>query len=128
MGVGKPADLLGAVRRGVDMFDCVIPTRSGRMGRAYTSRGQLNLRNARYAEDDRPLDPDCSCPACRNHSRAYIHHLLKCDEMLGPMLLSWHNIHYYQALMARMREAILAGRFEAEAVLIENDWTKDGEA
>jgi queuine tRNA-ribosyltransferase len=128
MGVGKPADLLGAVRRGVDMFDCVIPTRSGRMGRAYTSRGQLNLRNAKYAEDTRPLDPDCSCPACRNHSRAYIHHLLKCDEMLGPMLLSWHNIHYYQALMARMREAILAGRFEAEAALIETDWTKEGEA
>ena len=128
MGVGKPADLLGAVRRGVDMFDCVIPTRSGRMGRAYTSRGQLNLRNARHAEDDRPLDPDCSCPACRNHSRAYIHHLLKCDEMLGPMLLSWHNIHYYQALMARMRSAILAGRFEEEAALIETDWTKDGEA
>ncbi|UPY38358.1 tRNA guanosine(34) transglycosylase Tgt [Sediminicoccus sp. KRV36] len=126
MGVGKPADLLGAVRRGVDMFDCVIPTRSGRMGRAYTSRGQLNLRNAKFAEDTRPLDPDCSCPACRNHSRAYIHHLLKCDEMLGPMLLSWHNIHYYQALMARMRAAILAGRFEAEAALIETDWTPRG--
>lgn len=128
MGVGKPADLLGAVKRGVDMFDCVIPTRSGRMGRAYTSRGQLNLRNAKYAEDTRPLDPDCTCPACRNHSRAYIHHLLKCDEMLGPMLLTWHNIHYYQALMARMRGAILAGRFEAEAALIETDWSKDGEA
>ena len=112
MGVGKPADLLGAVRRGVDMFDCVIPTRSGRMGRAYTSRGQLNLRNAKYAEDTRPLDPDCSCPACRNHSRAYIHHLLKCDEMLGPMLLTWHNLQYYQDLMAGLREAIGAGRLD----------------
>ena len=128
MGVGKPADLLGAVRRGVDMFDCVIPKRSGRMGRAYTSRGALNLRNARFAEDPRPLDPDCACPACRNHSRAYIHHLLKSDEMLGPMLLTWHNIQYYEVLMARMRTAILEARFEAEAALIETDWTKDGEA
>lgn len=123
MGVGKPDDLLGAVRRGVDMFDCVIPTRSGRMGRAYTSRGALNLRNAKHAEDPRPLDPDCDCPACRNHSRAYIHHLLKCDEMLGPILLSWHNIHYYQALMRRMRHAILEGRFEEEAARIEADWS-----
>ncbi|MDB5416145.1 MAG: tRNA-guanine(34) transglycosylase [Rubritepida sp.] len=127
MGVGKPADLLGAVRRGVDMFDCVIPTRSGRMGRAYTSRGQLNLRNARHTEDARPLDAGCTCPACRNHSRAYLHHLLKCDEMLGPVLLSWHNVHYYQALMARMRDAILAGRFEDEAAALETDWAKDGE-
>jgi queuine tRNA-ribosyltransferase len=124
MGVGKPDDLLGAVRRGVDMFDCVIPTRSGRMGRAYTSRGPLNLRNAKHAEDTRPLDPDCDCPACRNHSRAYIHHLLKCDEMLGPILLTWHNIHYYQALMRRMRQAILDGRFEEEAARIEADWSK----
>ncbi len=124
MGVGKPDDLLGAVRRGVDMFDCVIPTRSGRMGRAYTSRGALNLRNAKHAEDLRPLDPDCDCPACRNHSRAYIHHLLKCDEMLGPILLSWHNIHYYQALMRRMRQAIQQGRFEDEAARIEADWNR----
>ncbi|MFL1461224.1 tRNA guanosine(34) transglycosylase Tgt [Roseococcus sp. DSY-14] len=124
MGVGMPADLLGAVRRGVDMFDCVIPTRSGRMGRAYTSRGNLNLRNARHADDARPLDADCPCPACRRHSRAYIHHLLKCDEMLGPILLTWHNIHYYQDLMGRMRAAILQGRFEAEAAVIEADWTK----
>jgi queuine tRNA-ribosyltransferase len=125
MGVGKPADLLGAVRRGVDMFDCVIPTRSGRMGRAYTSRGQLNLRNARHAEDDRPLDADCGCPACRSHSRAYLHHLLKCDEMLGPVLLTWHNIQYYQDLMARMRAAILEERFEAEAAAIEAGWNGD---
>jgi len=122
MGVGMPADLLGAVRRGVDMFDCVIPTRSGRMGRAYTSRGALNLRNARHAEDASPLDPACACPACRSHSRAYIHHLIKCDEMLGPILLTWHNIQYYQDLMGRMRAAILEGRFEAEAAAIEADW------
>jgi queuine tRNA-ribosyltransferase len=122
MGVGMPADLLGAVRRGIDMFDCVIPTRSGRMGRAYTSRGPLNLRNARHAEDTRPLDPDCDCPACRNHSRAYLHHLLKCDEMLGPILLTWHNLHYFQSLMRRLRRAILAGRLDEEAALIEADW------
>jgi queuine tRNA-ribosyltransferase len=122
MGVGMPADLLGAVRRGVDMFDCVIPTRSGRMGRAYTSRGPLNLRNARHADDAAPLDPACTCLACRNHARAYIHHLLKCDEMLGPILLTTHNIHYYQALMGRMRAAILDRRFEAEAARIEADW------
>ncbi|MCW8085145.1 tRNA guanosine(34) transglycosylase Tgt [Sabulicella glaciei] len=122
MGVGMPADLLGAVRRGVDMFDCVIPTRSGRMGRAYTSRGALNLRNARHADDGRPLDPACACPACRRHSRAYIHHLLKCDEMLGPILLTWHNIQYYQDLMRRLREAILAGRLDVEAEAIEADW------
>ncbi len=128
MGVGKPSDLLGAVRRGVDMFDCVIPTRSGRMGRAYSARGQINLRNARHAEDDRPLDPDCGCPACRKHSRAYLHHLLKCDEMLGPILLTWHNIQYYQDLMARMRDAILEGRFEAEAALIEAGWAAGDEA
>jgi queuine tRNA-ribosyltransferase len=122
MGVGMPADLLGAVRRGVDMFDCVIPTRSGRMGRAYTSRGPLNLRNARHAEDLAPLDAGCGCPACRSHSRAYIHHLLKCDEMLGPILLTWHNIQYYQDLMARLRTAILEARFEDEAARIEADW------
>ncbi|MBY0339037.1 MAG: tRNA guanosine(34) transglycosylase Tgt [Acetobacteraceae bacterium] len=122
MGVGMPSDLLRSVRHGIDMFDCVIPTRSGRMGRAYTSRGNLNLRNARHADDGGPLDPDCGCPACTRHSRAYIHHLLKCEEMLGPMLLTWHNIQYYQDLMARMRRAILAGRFEDEAAAIEQGW------
>jgi queuine tRNA-ribosyltransferase len=127
MGVGTPADLLGAVARGIDMFDCVIPTRSGRTGRAYTSRGVLNLRNARFAEDPEPLDPDCTCPACRNHSRAYIHHLIKAEEMLGPMLLTWHNIHYFQTLMARLRTAILAGRFAAEVAAIEAGWAA-GEA
>jgi queuine tRNA-ribosyltransferase len=126
MGVGTPADLVGAVRRGVDMFDCVLPTRSGRTGRAYTSRGVLNLRNARHAEDPAPLDPECDCPACTKHSRAYLHHLIKAEEMLGPMLLTWHNIRYYQTLMARLRRAILEGRFEAEAAAIEAGWAAGG--
>lgn len=123
MGVGTPADIIGAVRRGVDMFDCVIPTRSGRTGRAYTSRGVLNLRNARHADDGSALDPECDCPACTRHSRAYLHHLIRSEEMLGPMLLTWHNIRYYQVLMGRLRAAILAGRFEAEAAAIEARWT-----
>jgi queuine tRNA-ribosyltransferase len=127
MGVGTPGDLIASVRRGVDMFDCVIPTRSGRTGRAYTSRGVLNLRNARHADDPSPLDPDCDCPACTRHSRAYLHHLIKAEEMLGPMLLTWHNIRYYQTLMARLRRAIVEGRFEAEAAAIEAGWA-EGEA
>ncbi|MBR0669992.1 tRNA guanosine(34) transglycosylase Tgt [Neoroseomonas soli] len=122
MGVGTPSDLVGAVRRGIDMFDCVMPTRSGRTGRAYTRRGVLNIRNARHAEDDGPLDPDCSCPACRRHSRAYLHHLFKAGEMLGPMLLTWHNIQYYQDLMAELRAAILEGHFEETAARIEAGW------
>ena len=122
MGVGTPSDLLGAVRRGIDMFDCVMPTRSGRTGRAYTRRGVLNIRNARHAEDDGPLDPGCSCPACRRHSRAYLHHLFKAGEMLGPMLLTWHNIQYYQDLMAELRTAILEGHFEETAARIEAGW------
>lgn len=122
MGVGTPADLIGAVRRGVDMFDCVIPTRSGRTGRAYTRGGVLNMRNARHADDPRPLDPECLCPACRNHSRAYLHHLFKAGEMLGPMLLTWHNIQYYQDLMTDLREGILAGEFEAAAAAAESGW------
>jgi queuine tRNA-ribosyltransferase len=122
MGVGTPHDLIEAVRRGVDMFDCVIPTRSGRTGRAYTSRGVLNMRNARHADDASPLDPDCDCPACTKHSRAYLHHLVKAEEMLGPMLLTWHNIRYYQSLMARLRRAILEHRFEAEAAAIMAGW------
>jgi queuine tRNA-ribosyltransferase len=125
MGVGTPADLLGAVRRGIDMFDCVMPTRSGRTGRAYTRRGVINIRNARHAEDDGPLDPDCACPACARHSRAYLHHLFKAGEMLGPMLLTWHNIQYYQDLMAELRAAILAGTFEATAARIEAAWTEE---
>ena len=126
MGVGTPADLVGAVARGIDMFDCVMPTRSGRTGRAYTRRGVINIRNARHAEDDRPLDPDCACPACRNHSRAYLHHLFKAGEMLGPMLLTWHNIQYYQDLMRDLRAAILSGGFEATAARIAQAW-RDGE-
>lgn len=128
MGVGTPSDLIESIRRGVDMFDCVIPTRSGRTGRAYTSRGVLNMRNAKHAEDTGPIDPDCDCPACRNHSRAYIHHLIKAEEMLGPMLLTWHNIRYYQRLTARLRAAIVAGRFEEEAAAIEAGWGGAGEA
>ncbi|MBB5689127.1 tRNA guanosine(34) transglycosylase Tgt [Roseomonas alkaliterrae] len=122
MGVGTPSDLVGAVRRGIDMFDCVMPTRSGRTGRAYTRRGVLNIRNARHADDDGPLDPDCGCPACRRHSRAYLHHLFKAGEMLGPMLLTWHNIQYYQDLMAELRAAILSGTFEEAAQRIEAGW------
>ena len=112
MGVGKPADLVGAVMRGIDMFDCVLPSRSGRTGQALTRRGPVNLRNARHASDPRPLDSDCSCPACTGYSRAYLHHLQKTDEILGPMLLTWHNLHYYQELMAAMRAAIEAGTLD----------------
>ncbi|MGF1610711.1 MAG: tRNA guanosine(34) transglycosylase Tgt [Kiloniellales bacterium] len=110
MGVGKPADLVGAVQRGIDMFDCVLPTRSGRTGQAFTRRGQLNLRNARHKEDPRPLDPDCACPACVAYSRAYLHHLFRAEEMLGPILLTLHNLYYYQELMAGLRRAIEDGR------------------
>ncbi len=113
MGVGKPADLVGGVARGVDMFDCVLPTRSGRTGQAFTRRGPVNIKNARHAEDPRPLDAECGCPACSRYSRAYLHHLFKADEVLGLMLLSWHNIQYYQDLMAGMRAAIVAGTFAA---------------
>jgi queuine tRNA-ribosyltransferase len=122
MGVGTPADLIGAVLRGIDMFDCVIPTRSGRTGRAYTSLGVLNLRNARHAEDASPLDPACDCPACTRHSRAYLHHLIRAEEMLGPMLLTWHNLRHYNQLMARLRGAIMAGRLAEEAAAITAGW------
>ena len=115
MGVGKPDDLVGAVARGIDMFDCVLPTRSGRNGQAFTWAGPLNLRNARHAEDTAPLDERCGCPACADYSRAYLHHLIKSGEMLGAMLLTEHNLWFYQALMAAMREAIAAGRFAAFA-------------
>ncbi len=111
MGVGKPSDLVGGVARGIDMFDCVLPTRSGRTGQGFTRRGSVNLKNARHAEDPRPLDEACGCPACRRYSRAYLHHLFKAEEVLSLMLLSWHNIYYYQDLMREMREAIEAGRF-----------------
>jgi len=127
MGVGTPSDLIGAVRRGIDMFDCVMPTRSGRTGRAYTRGGVINIRNARHAEDNRPLDPGCACPACRGHSRAYLHHLFKANEMLGPMLLTWHNIQYYQDLMAELRAGILAGDLAGTAARIEAGWQAEKE-
>ncbi len=112
MGVGKPADIVGAVKRGIDMFDCVLPTRSGRTGQAFTRRAALNLMNARHREDPRALDPDCPCPTCADYSRAYLHHLFKAKEMLGPILLTRHNLHYYQQIMAGLREAIEDGRLE----------------
>lgn len=113
MGVGKPIDLVEAVARGVDMFDCVLPTRSGRHGQAWTWDGAVNLKNARFAEDETPLDEASDCPASRDYSRAYLHHLVKADEILGQVLLSWHNVAFFQALMAAMRAAIADGRFEA---------------
>ncbi len=106
MGVGTPDDLLRSVERGVDMFDCVMPTRAGRHGLAYTRHGRINLRNARHAEDTRPLDEASACPAARDYSRAYLHHLVRSDEILGMMLLTWNNLAYYQDLMAGMRAAI----------------------
>ncbi|OAN49438.1 tRNA guanosine(34) transglycosylase Tgt [Magnetospirillum moscoviense] len=112
MGVGRPSDIVGAVLRGVDMFDCVMPTRSGRTAQAFTRRGTVNLRNARHQDDPRPLDQDCTCPACRNYSRAYLHHLIRAEEILGPMLLTWHNLHYYQEVMAGLRSAIKDGRVQ----------------
>ena len=109
MGVGKPADIVGAVLRGIDMFDCVIPTRSGRTGQAFVRGGSLNLRNAKHVEDSRPLDVKCGCPVCANYSRAYLHHLIKAGEMLAGMLLTFHNLHYYQDLMAQIRGSIESG-------------------
>ncbi len=111
MGVGTPDDLLQAVSRGIDMFDCVMPTRAGRHALAYTRFGQLNLKNAKHAEDPRPIDESSDCPAARDYSRAYLHHLVKANEILGSMLLSWNNVAYYQSLMAGAREAIAKGRF-----------------
>ena len=112
MGVGKPIDLVEAVARGVDMFDCVLPTRSGRHGQAWTWEGAINLKNARFAEDDTPLDETSDCPASSHYSKAYLHHLVKAEEILGQVLLSWHNIAHFQALTAAMRAAIAEGRFE----------------
>jgi queuine tRNA-ribosyltransferase len=113
MGVGKPIDLVEAVARGVDMFDCVLPTRSGRHGQAWTWDGPINLKNARFAEADEPLDPDSACPASRDYSKAYLHHLIRAEEILGQVLLSWHNIAFFQALMAGMRAAIGEGSLDA---------------
>ncbi len=113
MGVGKPDDIVGAVARGVDMMDCVLPSRSGRTGQVFTRKGVLNIKNARHADDPRPLDEDCGCPACQNYSRAYLHHVFRSQEMISSMLLTWHNLRYYQDIMAGMREAIAAGTFAA---------------
>ena len=113
MGVGKPDDIVGAVARGVDMMDCVLPSRSGRTGQAWTRRGQVNIKNARHDDDPRPLDEACACPACRSYSRAYLHHVFRAGEIIASMLLTWHNLHYYQELMAGMRAAIGEGRFAA---------------
>jgi queuine tRNA-ribosyltransferase len=115
MGVGKPDDIVEAVRRGIDMFDCVLPTRSGRTGQAFTADGPINIRNARFAEDHGPLDPECSCPTCGTYSRAYVHHLVRSGEILGAMLMTEHNLSFYQRLMQGLRDAIGEGRFAAHA-------------
>ncbi|MFT4708087.1 MAG: queuine tRNA-ribosyltransferase [Paracoccaceae bacterium] len=111
MGVGKPDDIVGAVKRGIDMMDCVLPSRSGRTGQVFTRRGVLNIKNARHADDPRPLDENCSCPACSKYSRAYLHHVFRAQEMISGMLLTWHNLHYFQEIMDGMRTAIAAGTF-----------------
>ena len=113
MGVGKPDDIVGAVKRGIDMMDCVLPSRSGRTGQAFTRRGVVNIKNARHAEDPRPLDLDCTCPACSQYSRAYLHHVFRAGEMISGMLLTWHNLHYFQEIMSGMRGAIAEGGFDA---------------
>ncbi|WP_118857560.1 tRNA guanosine(34) transglycosylase Tgt [Sphingomonas mesophila] len=115
MGVGKPDDIVEAVRRGIDMFDCVLPTRSGRTGQAFTADGPINIRNARFAEDRAPLDADCGCPTCATYTRAYVHHLVRSGEILGAMLMTEHNLNFYQTLMAGLRAAIADQRFEAHA-------------
>jgi queuine tRNA-ribosyltransferase len=124
MGVGKPDDIVGAVERGVDMFDCVLPTRSGRNGQAFTWNGPLNLRNARHAEDAAPLDERCSCHTCAHYSRAYLHHLVKAGEILGAMLMTEHNLAFYQQLMQAMRDAIGEGRLAALASDFRRDYRR----
>jgi len=113
MGVGKPDDIVGAVKRGIDMMDCVLPSRSGRTGQLFTRRGVLNIKNARHADDPRPIDENCTCPACSKYSRAYLHHVFRAQEMISGMLLTWHNLHYFQEIMDGMRGAIAAGTFAA---------------
>lgn len=124
MGVGKPDDLVGAVERGIDMFDCVLPTRSGRNGQAFTHDGPVNIRNAKHAEDTGPLDARCSCPVCNTWSRAYLHHLIRSSEILGAMLMTQHNLHYYQMLMKAMRDAITESRFADFARNFRRDYLK----
>lgn len=113
MGVGKPDDIVGAVKRGIDMMDCVLPSRSGRTGQVFTRHGVVNIKNARHADDPRPLDAACGCPACRGYSRAYLHHVFRSQEIISSMLLTWHNLRYYQDIMAGMRSAIAGARFAA---------------
>jgi len=127
MGVGKPDDIAGAVLRGIDMFDCVLPTRSGRNGQAFTRSGALNLRNARHAKDDSPLDEACRCPACRQFSRAYLHHVVKSGEIIAAMLLTWHNLTYYQDLMAHLRGAIASGTVQEAAREIAAAYSRETE-
>jgi queuine tRNA-ribosyltransferase len=124
MGVGTPDDILGAVARGVDQFDCVMPTRAGRHGLAYTRFGRINLKNARHADDPRPLDPESDCPAARDYSRAYLHHLVRTGETLAAMLLTWVNVAYYQSLMQGIRDAIEAGRLEDHAATVREGWAR----
>src|SRR5690606_23494098 len=124
MGVGTPDDILKSVARGIDMFDCVMPTRAGRHGLAFTRRGKVNLKNARHADDPRPLDEESDCPAARDYSRAYLHHLVRSGEALGAMLLTWNNLAYYQSLMADIRAAIEAGRFADRAAAISEGWAR----
>ncbi|MDB4009066.1 tRNA guanosine(34) transglycosylase Tgt [Amylibacter sp.] len=113
MGVGKPDDIVGAVQRGIDMFDCVLPSRSGRTGQALTRRGAVNMRNSRHRDDQRPLDESCECPCCKNYSRAYLHHVHKAGEIISSMLLTWHNLHYYQVLMSELRQAIASNKLDS---------------
>ncbi len=124
MGVGTPDDIVKSVMRGVDMFDCVMPTRAGRHGLAYTRRGKINLRNARHAEDHRPLDEESDCPAARDYSRAYLHHLVRSQEALGGMLLTWNNLAYYQSMMQGIRDAISSGRMDDFAAETSERWAK----
>ena len=124
MGVGTPDDILKSVGQGIDMFDCVMPTRAGRHGLAFTRHGKINLKNARHAEDHRPLDAESSCPAARDYSRAYLHHLVRSDEILGMMLLTWNNLSYYQDLMQGMRDAIEAQRFEDFSAETTERWAR----
>jgi queuine tRNA-ribosyltransferase len=121
MGVGRPRDIVGAVRRGIDMFDCVMPTRAGRTAQAFTRRGELNLRNARHRDDHRPIDEQCGCPACRHHSRAYLHHLIRAEEILAAMLLTWHNLQYYQDIMRGLRGAIESGSLDSWIAAFEEE-------
>jgi queuine tRNA-ribosyltransferase len=128
MGVGTPEDILLSVARGIDMFDCVMPTRSGRHGQAFTRFGKINLRNAKHADDPRPLDRTSDCPALSQYSRAYLHHLIRAGELLGMMLLSWANVAYYQSLMQGIRQAIAEGRFADFTASTQEQWKRGAEA